>query len=88
MMFKTFTVGHRKGGIVKNKTKEKLQRGEIVLGATIGTPYPEVVEVMARMPFDWLWFDTEHSPLNSEMLGPLLQVGRIGTPTPIVQEGP
>ena len=70
---------------MKNKTKEKLQRGEVVLGATIGTPYPEVVEVMARMPFDWLWFDTEHSPLNSEMLGPLLQVGRIGTPTPIVR---
>lgn len=70
---------------MQNKTKEKLRNGEVVIGAVISTPSLEVTEIMARLNFDWLWFDAEHSPLNAEMLGPMLQVARKGKPTPIVR---
>jgi 2-keto-3-deoxy-L-rhamnonate aldolase RhmA len=70
---------------MQNKTKEKLRNGEVTVGAVVSTPSLEIVEVMARMNFDWLWFDTEHSPLNSEILAPMLQVARMGAPTPIVR---
>jgi len=70
---------------MKNSTKEKLRRGEVTIGAAIGTSCLDIVEMMSKMNFDWLWFDSEHSPLNSEMLQPMLQVGRGGRPTPIVR---
>lgn len=70
---------------MKNRTKEKLRKGEVTVGAVVSTTHLEVVEVMARMNFDWLWFDTEHSPLNTEMLAQVLQVARIGSATPIVR---
>lgn len=70
---------------MKNTTKEKLRRGEVVIGAVIGTYNLDIVELMSRMNFDWLWFDTEHSPLNAEMLQPMLQVARGGRCTPIVR---
>lgn len=70
---------------MQNKTKEKLRNGEVTVGAVVSTPSLEITEIMARMNFDWLWFDTEHSPLNTEMLGPMLQVARKGAPTPIVR---
>ncbi|MEM2991143.1 MAG: aldolase/citrate lyase family protein, partial [Halobacteria archaeon] len=70
---------------MKNTTKEKLRRGEVVIGAVIGTCNLDIVEIMSRMNFDWLWFDTEHSPLNAELLQPMLQVARGGRCTPIVR---
>lgn len=70
---------------MKNTMKEKLHRGEIVFGATIGIPSLDIIEFMAKLNFDWLWFDTEHGPLNAEMLQPMLQVARSGHCTPIVR---
>ena len=70
---------------MQNKTKEKLRNGEVVVGAVVSTPSLEITEIMARMNFDWLWFDMEHSPIDAEMLAPMLQVARKGSPTPIVR---
>ena len=69
---------------MKNITKEKLNRGEVVMGATISMTNLDIVELMSKMNFDWFWFDTEHAPVNSEMLQAMLQVAR-GGPTPIVR---
>lgn len=55
------------------------------MGASIGTPCLDIVEIMSKMNFDWLWFDTEHSPINAEMLQAMLQVARGGHCTPIVR---
>lgn len=70
---------------MRNRLKEKLDAGATALGAAISIPSTETVELLARMNFDWLFVDTEHSPLSPELLGPLLQVGRLGEATPVVR---
>jgi len=71
--------------MIRNRLKEKLAAGTAALGAAISIPSTETVELLARMNFDWLFVDTEHSPLSPELLGPLLQVGRLGEATPVVR---
>jgi 2-keto-3-deoxy-L-rhamnonate aldolase RhmA len=70
---------------MRNHVKEKLRRGEVTLGISIGTYSLDIVEMVSKMHFDWLWFDSEHGPLNSEMLHSMLQVARGGRCTPIVR---
>ena len=68
-----------------NRLKEKLKNGEVTFGVSIGTDSTDVVEIMSRLPFDWLWFDAEHGALNAENLSPLLQVARGGQATSLVR---
>jgi 2-keto-3-deoxy-L-rhamnonate aldolase RhmA len=68
-----------------NPVKAKLRRGEVTLGVSIGTYSLDLVEMISKMNFDWIWFDSEHSPVNSEMLQAMLQVARGGHATPIVR---
>ncbi|MBK9166124.1 MAG: hypothetical protein IPM24_01530 [Bryobacterales bacterium] len=71
--------------MIRNRLKEKLAAGGSAVGVAISIPSTETVELMARMNFDWLFVDTEHSPLSPELLGPLLQVARLGDATPVVR---
>lgn len=68
-----------------NPVKEKLRRGEVTLGVALGTPCLDMAEMFSKMAFDWIWFDAEHGPLNTEMLEPMLQVARGGHTTSIVR---
>ena len=68
-----------------NPLKERLQRGEVSLGCSVSLNATDVVEVLSQLGFDWLWFDTEHSPVNVEMLEPLLAAIRSDSVTPIVR---
>ncbi|MEE2710070.1 MAG: aldolase/citrate lyase family protein [Gemmatimonadota bacterium] len=70
---------------MKNQLKEKLRNGEVTYGISIGTPCLDIVEMTSKMPFDWIWFDAEHAPLNVEILEPMLQVARGGDITPLVR---
>lgn len=70
---------------MKNRLKEKLRRGEVTYGVAVGTPNLDIVETLSRMPFDWIWYDAEHSPLNMENLQPMLQVARGGNATSLVR---
>lgn len=70
---------------MKNRLKEKLNRGDVTYGVSVGTPCLDIVEVLSRMPFDWIWFDAEHGPLNTEILHAMLQVARGGQATSIVR---
>lgn len=70
---------------MRNPVKEKLRRGEVTLGVAVGTPCLDLVEMLSRMNFDWIWFDAEHGPLNTEILQAMLQVGRGGQATSIVR---
>ena len=69
---------------MRNQLKRKLQRGEVALGCAVSLNSTAVVELLSQLGFDWLWFDTEHSPLNAEMLEPLLAANR-GNLTPVVR---
>jgi 2-keto-3-deoxy-L-rhamnonate aldolase RhmA len=49
------------------KTKEKLQRGEPVLGGWIMIGDPSVAEILAGEGFDWLGVDMEHTSTTVRM---------------------
>lgn len=70
---------------MKNQLKEKLRNGEVTYGVSIGTQCLDIVELISRMPFDWIWFDCEHGTLNTENLQPMLQVARGGNTTSVVR---
>ena len=51
-----------------NPVKKKLQSGEPVLAATITVNSVDVAAHIARMGFDFLWIEMEHSPVTLETL--------------------
>lgn len=55
------------------------------MGVAITMASTDSLELLVRMNFDWLFIDTEHAPLNCEMLAGLLQVARLGRATPLVR---
>jgi 4-hydroxy-2-oxoheptanedioate aldolase len=69
-----------------NQVKEKLKRGEPALGAWLSLPSVPLARVMARLGFDWLAIDLEHSAhhpvLVSDMVSAIVDVG---TCAPIVR---
>jgi 2-keto-3-deoxy-L-rhamnonate aldolase RhmA len=52
----------------KHPVRVKLQAGESVLGVTITTPSVEIAALVATLGFDFLWVETEHSPISLETL--------------------
>lgn len=54
--------------IRKNLVKQKLMRGEVVLGCTVRIPHPTVAEILGMVGFDYLMMDGEHNPLEVETL--------------------
>jgi 2-keto-3-deoxy-L-rhamnonate aldolase RhmA len=63
-----------------NPVKEKLQAGETVLAVTITTSSVEVAAHAARMGFDFMWIEMEHSPITLETLRNMVLATR-GMPT-------
>jgi len=58
---------------LKNPLKEKLRRGEAVIGTFVGIGHPDVTEWLSHLGFDWLLLDAEHSPLDFGTLQQMLQ---------------
>lgn len=56
-----------------NKVKEILGRSEVALGTWVTIGNPDVAEILANLDFDWLVFDTEHSPLSIETVEAMIQ---------------
>lgn len=50
----------------KNHVREKLKRGEASIGTWLSLPDPTAARLMARVGFDWLNVDLEHTPTNFE----------------------
>lgn len=70
---------------MKNILKEKLRRGESVIGTFIGLCHPDLTEILSRMGFDWLLLDAEHGPLSLESMQVMLQAMNGTDCTPIVR---
>jgi len=49
---------------VQTSFKEKLLRGDLLIGTLVSLPCPEIAEIFCRAGFDWLFVDLEHSALG------------------------
>ncbi|MCK5670275.1 hypothetical protein KAI10_02735 [Candidatus Bathyarchaeota archaeon] len=70
---------------MKNLLKEKLLKGEQVVGCFVGLGHPDVTEAISRMGFDWVLIDGEHAPLSLETMQVMLQAMNGTDCTPIVR---
>jgi len=70
---------------LKNILKEKLRRGEAVVGALVGLGHPDVTEWLSQMGYDWLFLDAEHGPMGYETLLKMMQAMNGTDCTPIVR---
>ncbi|MCI0654130.1 MAG: aldolase/citrate lyase family protein [Methylococcaceae bacterium] len=53
--------------------RQKLLRGETLIGTMITLPSSEMVEIMVDAGFDWLFIDCEHASFDSQVAQSLLQ---------------
>jgi 4-hydroxy-2-oxoheptanedioate aldolase len=68
-----------------NKFKAKLQAGQSQIGLWCGLPGSYAAEIVAPAGFDWLLFDTEHSPSDVLTVLPQLQAVAPYGVSPIVR---
>lgn len=61
------------GGALFNTVKEKLARGEQVVGGTVGTADIDVYCAMANAGFDFLWIEMQHSPLSYSQVAAMIR---------------
>jgi len=53
--------------------RQKLIAGETLLGTIVTVESPEIVEVLCHIGFDWLFIETEHSPLSAASVQRIIQ---------------
>ncbi len=70
---------------MKNLLKEKLKKGEFVVGTFVALAHPDVTERLSRLGFDWIVIDGEHSPMGFETMQTLLQAMNGSGCTPIIR---
>jgi 2-dehydro-3-deoxyglucarate aldolase/4-hydroxy-2-oxoheptanedioate aldolase len=58
---------------VKQAFKQRLERGDLLIGAFMTLPSPEIAEIFAELGFDWLFVDMEHTTLDIEDVQYILQ---------------
>ncbi|MBJ3774224.1 HpcH/HpaI aldolase family protein [Acuticoccus mangrovi] len=68
-----------------NIFKAAIARGEPQIGLWCSIGDPLVAEMLAGCGFDWMMFDTEHSPLDSSTITPLLQAVAPYAVSPVVR---
>ena len=69
-----------------NQVKEKLKRGEPALGAWLSLPSVPAARIMARLGFDWLLVDMEHSAQNPVLMADMVAtIVDAGTCAPLVR---
>ena len=69
-----------------NQVKEKLKRGEPALGAWLSLPSVPSARIMARLGFDWLVVDMEHSAHNPVLMADMVAtIVDAGASAPIVR---
>src|SRR5438067_6796590 len=69
-----------------NQVKEKLNQGEPALGAWLSLPSVPSARIMARLGFDWLVVDMEHSAQNPVLMADMVAtIVDAGTSAPMVR---
>ncbi|MGC4108676.1 MAG: aldolase/citrate lyase family protein [Thermomicrobiales bacterium] len=70
-----------------NPVREKMARGEVVLGCFVQTPTPQMVEILALTGFDFALIDAEHSALAPETVYPMILAAEARGISPVVRVG-
>ncbi len=70
---------------LKNKLKEILRRDEVAVGATVSIGHPDITEIIGKIGFDYIHFDTQHTPLSIETVQSMMQAMSYSQTTPIVR---
>jgi len=68
----------------KNKVKEKLLRGESVLGIWQGINSIDLTEMSGYSGYDFIILDTEHGPMSAESCIPLICAAERTNIVPII----
>lgn len=63
--------------MLKNPVKEKLRRGEPVIGVFVGTADPRLVEICGHAGFDYVLLDAEHAPFNEREIENLVRAAEL-----------
>lgn len=53
--------------------RDRLCRGDLLVGTLLSLPSPEVTEILSRSGLDWLFVDVEHSTMDPNIVQSLLQ---------------
>jgi len=60
--------------------RQRLQAGEVLLSTLVSFPSPEVVELLSKLNFDWLFIDGEHGPFGTLEMQRMLQAANNNCP--------
>jgi 4-hydroxy-2-oxoheptanedioate aldolase len=63
--------------LLKNPVKEKLSRGEAVIGIFVGTADPRLVEICGIAGYDYVLLDAEHSPFSERDIEGLVRAAEV-----------
>jgi 2-keto-3-deoxy-L-rhamnonate aldolase RhmA len=69
----------------ENKLKQKLARGETVIGPFMNCSYPSFIEIVGLAGFDFAIIDMEHGPLSVQTAEDLCRAGQHAGLDPIVR---
>lgn len=69
----------------KNKLKAKLEQKKIVTGCVIQLPSPPIVEMCGLVGFDFVYIDTEHSPMNERDCEEMVRAAEVREIVPLVR---
>ncbi len=68
-----------------NKTKQKLEAGDAVIGVRMDYASADIVEIMGQVGYDFLYYDCEHAPMNEETNAEMIRVAELVGITPMVR---
>jgi len=69
----------------KNRAKEKIMNGEVVVGTFVTFPSATIVEICGHAGFDFVVLDAEHGPLSPGDCEDLVRAADVTGMTPIVR---
>lgn len=69
----------------RNRFKARLLAGELQWGLWSSLASPVAAEALSLTGFDWMLFDTEHSPVEVAALQPILQAAATGTASAVAR---
>lgn len=70
---------------IYNTAKQKLQRGERLVGGTVTSPDPDIYCAMANSGFDFLWIEMQHSPLTYQEVARMIWACRGAPAVPFIR---
>jgi 2-keto-3-deoxy-L-rhamnonate aldolase RhmA len=68
-----------------NTMKAKLKAGQPVFGVQVDADWPELVEVLGHVGFDWVFLDAEHGPLSEATIVQMVRAAETAGITPVVR---